>query len=265
MRQTHIAASERIDSSELGHVGLLPDRLSTSESSPPRSRSAPDTVAFGRWSDDREQTCLCHRPLGFDAVVQRVRLGDWSARTPCERWDARDLLNHNLRVTRWIIELTLGNSALIAATGDPSEIAGPLGDGSVFASYLFRGPAVGPNDDPVAAWNAGRDAVLEALDQPGATAVHSRSPWGHEVVDDFLGLVFYDPLVHTWDLAKAIGQTADLDPALTARAIEVIAQPGEGRNLRQPNSLADAVAVSSDADPTTQLVAASGRDPALWS
>jgi uncharacterized protein (TIGR03083 family) len=202
--------------------------------------------------------------FGFDAVVQRVGVGDWSARTPCELWDARDLLNHNLRVAGWIIELTLGNSALIPATGDPSEIPGPLGDGSVFAPHLFSGPAVGPNDDPVAGWNAGRDAVLEALEQPGATEVYSRSPWGHESVDDFLGFVFYDPLVHSWDLAKAIGGPAYLDPALTARALQVIAHPGNGRNLRQPNSLADAVVVSSDADLTTQLVAAAGRDPSRW-
>src|SRR3954453_6365547 len=168
--------------------------------------------------------------FGFDAVVQRVEPDRWNARTPCERWDARDLLDHNLRVTRWIIELTLGNSALVPATGDPGEIAGPLGDGSVFARYLLSGPVVGPNDDPVAMWNVARDAVIEALDRPGATEVRSRSPWGHEVVDDFLGFVFYDPVVHTWDLAKATGQPAHLDPALTERAIEVIARPGDGRN-----------------------------------
>ena len=203
--------------------------------------------------------------FGFDTVVQRVRPGDWSARTPCERWDARDLLNHNLRVTRWIIELTLGNSALVPSTGDPSEIPGPLGDGARLCPVSAELPGRrAPNDDPVAAWNAARDAVLEALDQPGATAVHSRSPWGHEVVDDFLGFVFYDPVVHTWDLAKAVGEQAHLDPALTTRAIEVIAQPGDGRDLRQPNSLAAAVTVPANADPTTQLVAASGRDPSLW-
>jgi uncharacterized protein (TIGR03083 family) len=202
--------------------------------------------------------------FGFDAVVQRVAPDDWNARTPCERWDARDLVNHNLGITKWIIELTHGNSALLPSTGDPNEVPGPLGDGSVFARYLFSGPAVGPNDDPVPAWNAARDAVFEALEQPGATAVRSRSPWGHEVVDDFLGFVFYDLVVHTWDLAKAVGQQAHLDPALTRRAIQVIAQPGDGRNLRQPISLADAVTVPADADPTTQLVAAAGRDPSLW-
>jgi uncharacterized protein (TIGR03083 family) len=202
--------------------------------------------------------------FGFDAVVQRVRLEDWGARTPCERWNARDLLNHNLNIMNVIVELTLGNSALIPSTGNSSEIPGPLGDGSVFARYLLRPPAVGPDDDPMSAWNVGRDTLLEALDRPGATAARSRSPWGHEVVDDFLGFVVYDPVVHTWDLAKAVGQEVHLDPALIERAIEVIARPGEGRNLRQPNSLADAVTVPADAGPTTRLVAAAGRDPSLW-
>jgi uncharacterized protein (TIGR03086 family) len=202
--------------------------------------------------------------FGFDAVVQRARPENWSARTPCERWNALDLLNHNLNIMNMIVELTLGNSALVPATGNSSEIPGPLGDGSVFAQYLLRKPAVGPDDDPVSAWNAGRDTVLEALDRPGATTVHSRSPWGHVVVDDFLGFVFYDPLVHTWDLAQAIGEQVHLDPALTERAIQLIAQPGDGRNLRQPISLADAVPVPADADLTTRLVGASGRDPSLW-
>jgi uncharacterized protein (TIGR03083 family) len=203
--------------------------------------------------------------FGFDAVVQRVGSGDWSARTPCEQWDARDVLNHNIRVARWIIELTRGNSALVAPTGGASEIPGPLGDGSVFAPYLFSAPAVGPDDDPAPAWNTARDAVLEAVDQPGALAVRSRSPWGHEVVDDFLGFAFYDPLVHTWDLAKAVGQRVHLDPSLTKRALHVIAHPGDGRNLRQPGSLAVAVTVPEDADAVTQLIAAAGRNPTAWS
>ena len=75
----------------------------------------------------------------------------------------------------------------------------------------------------------------------------------------------YDPVVRTWDLATAVGQQVHLDQALTERAIQVIADPGGGRNLRQPRSLAAAVTVSMDADPMAQLVAAAGRDPTLWS
>src|SRR5262245_18107048 len=149
--------------------------------------------------------------FGLDAVVQRVGADEWSARTPCERWDARALLNHNLLIANVIVELSRGNSALVPATGDPKEIAGPLGDGSVFAAHLFAAPAVGPSEHPVAAWNIGRDAVLAPLDLPGATDVCSRSPWGHDVVDDFLGFAFYDPLVHTWDLAKATHHSVRLD------------------------------------------------------
>jgi hypothetical protein len=60
-----------------------------------------------------------------------------------------------------------------------------------------------------------------------------RQPWGHTTVDEFLGLVFYDPLVHTWGLARAVNQPVILDPALVERVLAVLKRPGDGRDLRQ--------------------------------
>jgi uncharacterized protein (TIGR03086 family) len=199
--------------------------------------------------------------FGFDAVVQRVEPHQWGQQSPCDRWDARGVLNHNIIMAHIVAEMTKGRSAAVPATGAKGEYAAPHGEGFVLASHLAAAPRIGEGDDPILVWNERRDLVQEALDAPGADATKARSPWGHSTVDEFLGFAFYDPLVHTWDLAKAVGQPVFLDPALVGRALSMLEDPGDERNLRQPISLAEPVATTA-ADPASRLIALVGRDPA---
>jgi uncharacterized protein (TIGR03083 family) len=199
--------------------------------------------------------------FGFDAVVQRVEPNQWGQQSPCDRWDARGVLNHNIIVAHMVVEMTKGNSAAVPATGAKGERVVPHGVGFVFAPYLASAPRIGEGDDAIVVWNERRDLVQEALDVPGADATKARSPWGHSTVDEFLGFAFYDPLVHTWDLAKAVGQPVFLDPALVGRALSMLEDPGDERNLRQPISLAEPVATTA-ADSASRLIALAGRDPA---
>ena len=200
--------------------------------------------------------------FGFDAVVQRVEPGQWVHQSPCDRWDARGVLNHNIVMAHMVVEMTRGNSAAVAATGAKGEYPVPHGPGFVLAPHLFSVRRIEEGDEPIAVWNEGRDRVLEALDSPGALAMQARSPWGHSIVDEFLGFAFYDPLVHTWDLAKAVGQPAFLDPALVVRALSMLEDPGDERELRQPISLAEPVPTTAT-DPASRLLAFVGRDPAF--
>ncbi len=201
--------------------------------------------------------------FGFDAVVQRVEPEQWDLPSPCEHWDAREVVNHNIVMAHMLLQMTKGSSAAVPTAGGEREVAAPHGEGYVLASHLFnRELRAGREEDPTDLWNQHRDRLLHALDQPGAVDAVARSPWGHSTVDEFLGFAFYDPLVHTWDLATAVGQRLHLDPQLVDRALEMLEDPGEGRNLRQPISLADAVATTA-ADATSRLIAATGRNPAL--
>ena len=92
-------------------------------------------------------------------------------------WSALDVVAHNIGMCTMIAGIARGISADSATH-----------------------PAVG---DPQSDWVDARDDVLEALDQPGALQREVGTPWGHLVVDRFVGLVVVDPLLHTFDLAKA--------------------------------------------------------------
>jgi len=200
--------------------------------------------------------------FGFDAVVQRVEPDQWGAESPCEKWDARAVLNHNIFVTNMISELARGQAAAVPATGEGREVPAMHGEGFVMASHLFRkGLGAGPDDDPIAVWNQRRDAVVDALDRPGAIHARARSLWGHETTDEFLGFGIFDPLIHSWDLAKAVGQPVHLDPAVVNACLALLEEPGDGRDMRHPMVLANAVPTDST-DPVDRLIALSGRTPA---
>lgn len=193
----------------------------------------------------------------FDAVVQRTAPDRWDNPSPCERWTARRVVDHNLMVCNMIAEMTHGNPATVPARSVERPFPAPSRDGLVLAPHMFQ-RFVAPDDDPREKWKQGRDAVLQALDQPGALQTESRSPWGHRTVDAFLGFAFFDPLIHAWDLAVAVGQTPVLDAALAQRALDRLTVFGEQHQLRQPGVLTAAVATSAQ-DPVTRLIAFSGR------
>ena len=195
----------------------------------------------------------------FDAVVQRTDRTRWDNPSPCERWTARGVVNHNVMVCVMIAEMTRGNPAAVPEGSVERAYAAPSHDGFVMAPHLLQ-RFVGPDDDPVVVWNRKRDDVLEALDQPGALQTETRSPWSHATVDAYLGLAFFDPLVHAWDLAKAVGQDSVLDIGLAQRALDHLPEFDKHQALRQQAVLADPV-ITTARDPVTRLIAFSGRQP----
>jgi len=68
-----------------------------------------------------------------------------------------------------------------------------------------------------------------------------------------------DVLVHTWDLARAVGVDPALDPDLCVRACDAGRRDGIGSASEM---FAAQVPVAVHADPTAKLVALYGRDPA---
>jgi len=102
---------------------------------------------------------------------------------------------------------------------------------------------------------------MERLDQPGALDRKARSPWGHTTVDGFLGYAFYDPLVHTWDLATAVAQPFLIEEAVAGRAIEAMEEMNKTKDIRHPISLAAPKPLTGRETTAEKLIAFAGRDP----
>ena len=78
-------------------------------------------------------------------------------------------------------------------------------------------PAAG--DDPLAAWRAAGADMMAAL-EPAALARLVPGPWGQMPLGEILERYAMEFLVHTWDVARATGQVAVLDPGLVRDALE---------------------------------------------
>jgi uncharacterized protein (TIGR03086 family) len=170
---------------------------------------------------------------GFDAVVQRVTDDQWDSPSPCEGWTARDVLAHNIGMCNMIAGFAAGRGA-----SAPDE-----------TSVL----------EPQAEWATARDGVLAALDAQGVLQSKADTPWGNLAIDRFIGIVTVDPLTHTFDLARSVGQDIVLDEGLAAAGHAQIAKAGDA--VRAGGRFAPEAEVADDASITDRFVAMTGRQP----
>ena len=124
----------------------------------------------------------------FDARVQSTSADRWATQSPCAGWTARDVVAH---VGNNLNRISAGLSG-----GAPQEI--------------------GADDDIASAWAESRDSFLTTL--PTADLSTSMpTPMGPMPAEQFIGrIISTDVLVHTWDLARAVGA----DESLDATAVE---------------------------------------------
>jgi uncharacterized protein (TIGR03086 family) len=176
---------------------------------------------------------------GLDAVVRRVDDEAWDNPSPCTEWLARDVLGHQVQVMGMVAD---------SARGTTSDRG-------------FNTPREAVGDDPQAAWAAARDDVLDALDTEGSLQRETDSPFGRMSVDRLIGILYVDPLTHTWDLAKAVGVDPALDHELCQKGADQLERAGD--MIRAPGFYGDAISYADDADPVTRFVAVAGRDPAF--
>ncbi len=175
--------------------------------------------------------------FGLDAVVRRVAGtgAGWDATAPCEGWTAADVVGHNIAMNHMIAGLAKGQGSKGAADMVPA--------------------------DPEAEWQESFEQVFAALDSEGALQTVTMTPWGELPVDKFLGFVWVDPLIHSWDLAMATGQDPALDADLVAAASARLERAGE--SLVSPGRFKAAAPINAEMSPVDKLVSLSGRD-AAW-
>jgi uncharacterized protein (TIGR03086 family) len=127
---------------------------------------------------------------GTLAILTKVRFEDLDAPTPCTSWNVRALINHFVGTARWW-----------AATIS--------GDGGVTETDYAAG-------DFVAAYQESIRTAVTAFEADGALARTIRLPFGEFPGAVLLNLATMEQFTHGWDLARAIGRSADLDPGPAA-------------------------------------------------
>jgi len=173
---------------------------------------------------------------GFADRVQRVRDAQWTAATPCAEWDVRALVNHVAGELRWIPPLLEGKT--IADVGD--ELSGDL-----------------LGEDPMSSWAAAARKATGAALEPGAVDRTVHLSYGDRPAGAYLSEVAGDIVVHTWDLARAVGSDEHLDENSVRRAYEAL-KPMDAM-VRQPKVFGPKLSPPPGSDLQTEFLYFLGR------
>jgi uncharacterized protein (TIGR03086 family) len=189
--------------------------------------------------DENLMRAICH---ATERVVGDVQPGHQQLPTPCSEWSVHDLANHV------IATLELGRALL--SDEMPAVQAGP--------GRLPDVDLVG--DDLIGVYRSGSEALVAATTPEAVERVH-HTPLGEMPGAGLAGFAALDVLVHGWDLAKAIGIDATIDPSLAEPMLAFARQTiSDEMGTRAPRIGAEVI-VAPDADPTARLVAFLGRTP----
>ena len=151
------------------------------------------------------------------------------ARTPCDEWDVRTLMNHMLDTQSYFVASARGED-VSPPSPTPPELLG---------------------DDPVADFDRGRDETMAHVRPARAS---SRRPARRSASRSA------DQLLHGWDLAKATGQDATMPDGLAEAAYDMI--HGRFTDEQRKGVFKPEVAVAEDASAQDKLLAYTGRNPA---
>jgi uncharacterized protein (TIGR03086 family) len=153
--------------------------------------------------------------------------GRLDARTPCDDWDVRTLLNHMLETQRYFIGSARGDDVAPPSPTPPALLT----------------------DDPVRDFERTRADVLSTFGEPGVV----------EKTGPALGIAFSDQLLHGWDLAEATAQDTAMPEGLAQAAYEMI--HGRFTDEQRKGVFKPEVAVGADATAQEKLLAYTGRNP----
>jgi uncharacterized protein (TIGR03086 family) len=157
----------------------------------------------------------------------------WDNPSPCEGWTARDVVGH---LTEWIP--------------------------GFFGAQGVAFPAVpSVQEDPVAAWDAVRQAISGALADPALADKAVETPFSTQSLAETVDMIVTgDVFTHTWDLARATGQDETLDADQLRRMTAAMgSMPDEV--LRSDGMFGPAIEVPADADEQSRFLAYAGRRP----
>ncbi|MER7767446.1 TIGR03086 family metal-binding protein [Kitasatospora sp. NPDC096140] len=173
-------------------------------------------------------------------LVRAVPEDGWTAPTPCRGWDVHTLVNHLAAQHLWVCQ---------AVAGYTPEAIG----------RRFEGDVLGRN--PVGVWTMAADTAVRALHQPGAPDLLVHLSYGVRDAGGYARELTAETVVHSWDLARALGESGRMPPGAAAYALTEF----QGyRNLAGTGLFDPPVADAPAADAQDRLLALTGRDP-NWS
>lgn len=175
--------------------------------------------------------------VGFGERVAGVSRGDWDQPSPCEDWSVRDLVAHVVEEERFGPPLLAGQTLV------------EIGD-------RFSGDLLG--DHPLDVWRDAAADLRDAIADPAVLEAPVRLPGSPRSGQEFLLELFADHLVHTWDLARAVGGDEELPRDL----VEACAAwfDAHEQAWREAGEIGPPSPVPADADRQTVLLARFGRD-----
>jgi uncharacterized protein (TIGR03086 family) len=166
---------------------------------------------------------------GFDARVQAAPSDSWGNPAPCEGWTATDVVDH-----------IASNANRVAAALTGSE------------------PAAFDAADPVGSWNGAKERLLSAVNSADLTQ-SIPGPFGPMPAQDLIGrFVSMDMLVHTWDLARAVGGDERLDQEAVERGYSGL-KPMDAM-IRQPGVFGPKIEAAEGDDLQTEFLKFLGRN-----
>jgi uncharacterized protein (TIGR03086 family) len=162
----------------------------------------------------------------FARRVEAVPADGWDRPSPCEGWTAKDVFDHVLG----------GAVGTLERAGRPVET-----------------PSA-----PAEAWRVASAAVVELLEDPASAETKVPGPMGEMPIEQFIGrIICSDVLVHTWDLARAVGLDDSLDADAVHHAFEGM-RPMDGM-IRRPGVFGPKVEPPAGADEQTEFLCFLGR------
>jgi uncharacterized protein (TIGR03086 family) len=171
-------------------------------------------------------------------VLTAIQPDQLANATPCASWTVSDIINHVVGGHRYFAAAVRGE--------EPSESETDFASG-----------------DYVAAYDEATAASVAAFGEPGAMDRTVKMPFGEIPASMFIGIATGDTFTHGWDLARATGQSTDLDPAL-ADDIYARVSPLLGDALRGPDGespFGPRQEAPDGANPADRLAAFMGRLP----
>ena len=160
--------------------------------------------------------------------------GRWSAPSPCTEWDARGVVEH---------VIGFHDVLLLRPMGAKPER---------------------PKGDPAERWEITLAALVSLFGRPGlfdgpidVPAVGNNPPTRIEATP-LVGLLSQDVLIHTWDLARAVGADDRLDPDLSAYLTDRL--PEDPTAQVRSGMFAPPLDPPPGADPQVILLSRLGRD-----
>ena len=170
----------------------------------------------------------------FGARVEAAPDDAWDNPSPCEGWTARDVVKHVVDTQRRLVWRVSGSE------GEPDEL--PAGF------------------DPKEAWSESYAATKAALEQPGALEKTVPGPMGDMPIEFAVGRIYAsDVLIHTWDLARAVGGDETLDADAVTQAFKGL-EPMDAM-IRQNGVFGPKVEPPEGADEQTRFLCFVGRKP----